>query len=106
MKTKQLEWDGALPRSDASIPVKQGDRQGPDKVEDRLVERGTSGLGRMGPSAPGGCVCRGVLNKLVPEGEEVPAALSQGHLCHSDVLAGRGSEGRGCGIELCGVRRE
>lgn len=48
-KTKQqLEWMAPLPHTDFSIPVKRGDWQGPDEVEDRPVERGTSGLGGMG----------------------------------------------------------
>lgn len=65
------------------------DWQGPDKGEDRLAERDLR-PGGMGPE--GGRVgesLRAKLAKLFPEDEkqeEVPAALSEGHFCWSDVL--------------------
>lgn len=50
---QQLRWCGALLYSDSSIPLKQGDWQGPDEVEPRMVDRGPQAWDRWGPELLG-----------------------------------------------------
>lgn len=106
-RKQQLRWCGALLYSDSSIPLKQGDWQGPDEVEPRLVDRGPHAWDRWGELLG---VCGGVLKGLSsflrarsrrclqPSLTAIPAA---------QMSSGRGSEGRFCGMEkMLGVGME